>query len=53
MIVINAIIEDLKIRPEKELTSEEQLTVTSSVCNGIEYIYYQNDEPIEPIEEII
>jgi hypothetical protein len=53
MIVINAIIEDLKIRPEKELTSEEQLTVTSSICNGVEYIYYQGDEPIVEDEEII
>lgn len=31
--------------PERQLTSEEQLTVTSVVYNGLEYIYYQGDEP--------
>jgi hypothetical protein len=49
MIVIQAIIENDTIRPQRVLTSEEELTVTSGLCNGVEYIYYQGDEPI--IEE--
>jgi hypothetical protein len=53
MIVINAIEENGTIAPQRMLTLEEQLTVTSSVCNGIEYIYYQGDEPIVENEEII
>jgi hypothetical protein len=47
MIVIQAIIENDTIRPQRVLTSEEDSTVTSGLCNGIEYIYYQGDEPIE------
>ena len=47
MIIIQAIEENGTIAPQRVLTFDEQLTVTSSVCNGIEYIYYQNDEPIE------
>lgn len=31
--------------PKRELTIEEKETVTSQICNGIEYIYYQGDEP--------
>lgn len=31
--------------PERNLTPEEQATVTSTFCNGVEYIYYQGDEP--------
>lgn len=31
--------------PERELTPEEKETVTSTFCNGSEYIYYQGDEP--------
>jgi hypothetical protein len=46
MIVISAITENDTIRPERILTSEEDLTVTSGLCNGLEYIYYQGDEPI-------
>lgn len=46
MITISAIEENGTVRPERTLTTEEQLTVTSSVCNGVDYIYYQGDEPI-------
>ena len=31
--------------PERQLTPEEQSTVTSMLFNGVEYIYYQGDEP--------
>lgn len=30
--------------PSRQLTAEEQLTVTSMLFNGVEYIYYQGDE---------
>jgi hypothetical protein len=52
MIIINAIEEDGCIRPERNLTDEERLTVTSTLSNGTHYIHYQGDEPeIENIEE--
>jgi hypothetical protein len=51
MIVINAIIEGEFIRPERELTDEERLVVTSMLSNGVEYIYYEGDEPEITIEE--
>jgi actin-related protein len=38
--------------PERELTKNEQLTVTSTLLNGVDAIYYQGDEPFrEPIEQ--
>jgi hypothetical protein len=46
MIVIKAIKEKDTIYPERVLTAKEQSTVTSSLCNGTEYIYYQGDEPV-------
>lgn len=46
MIVIAIILENDKIIPERLLSLEENKTVTSSICNGLEYIYYQGDEPI-------
>jgi hypothetical protein len=46
MIVIEAILENDTLKPQRVLTYEENLTITSSVCNGVEYIYYQGDEPI-------
>jgi hypothetical protein len=52
MIIINAIIEGDFIRPERELTEEEKLTVTSALSNGVEYIYYEGDEPEITNEEI-
>jgi hypothetical protein len=45
MIVIKAIKEKDTIYPERVLTTKEESTVTSSLCNGTEYIYYQGDEP--------
>ena len=35
--------------PKRELTTKEKATVTSQLCNGIEYIYYQGDEPTKDI----
>lgn len=32
-------------RPERVLTEKENKTVTSMLSNGVEYIYYQGDEP--------
>jgi hypothetical protein len=46
MIIIKAINNGEFIEPERTLTIEEKATVTSALCNGLEYIYYQNDEPI-------
>lgn len=46
MIIIKAINAGDFIEPERILTIEEKATVTSAICNGQEYIYYQNDEPI-------
>lgn len=44
--------------PERVLTAKEKETVTSILCNSVEYIYYQGDEPqkaeqpyAEPVEE--
>jgi hypothetical protein len=51
MIVIAAVLENGTLKPQRVLTYEENLTITSSVCNGIEYIYYQDDGSIT--EEII
>jgi hypothetical protein len=45
MIVIKAIQEGDTIRPERMLTEDEVATVTSALSNGVEYIYYQGDEP--------
>ena len=50
MIVIQAIELSGTIAPQRVLTIQELSTVTSSLCNGLEYIYYQNDEPIEIVE---
>ena len=46
MIIIKAIQDEDKIRPERQLTPEEWSTVTSILSNGVEYIYYQGDEPL-------
>lgn len=53
MITIEIKEENGTIYPSRNLTREEELTVTSSVCNGIFYIYYQGDEPIEESSEEI
>lgn len=50
MITIEIKEENGTISPSRILTREEELTITSSVCNGILYIYYQGDEPEETIE---
>lgn len=51
MITIEIKEENGTISPSRILTREEELTITSSICNGILYIYYQGDEPEEEIEE--
>jgi len=51
MIVIKLIDTNGVLSPERELTSEEKLTITSTLFNGINVIYYQGDEPI--IEETL
>lgn len=54
MIKIKLIQVDDFLTPERKLTSEEKLTITSTLFNGINVIYYQGDEPIvEQIKEII
>ena len=50
MIVIKLIENNGVLEPERTLTNEESLTVTSTLFNGVDAIYYQGDEPI--IEEI-
>ena len=52
MIVIKLIDIDGVLAPERDLTNEERLTVTSTLFNGVDAIYYQGDEPIveTPIE---
>jgi actin-related protein len=54
MIAIKLINDNGINKPERELTSDEQLTVTSTLLNSIDAIYYQGDEPFrEPIEQPI
>ncbi len=45
------IIKNINNEPDRSLTPEELLTVTSILSNGVDFIYYQGDEPV--IEEII
>lgn len=53
MITIEAILDGDCLRPIRELTDEEKLTVTSALSNGIEFIYFQGDEPlVEPIDDV-
>ena len=51
MIVIKLIESNDSLAPERRLTDEEKLTVTSALFNGVDAIYYQGDEPI--IEDVI
>jgi hypothetical protein len=53
MIVIQAIKEEGFIRPERQLTEEEKINITSTLSNGVEYIYYEGDEPEMTNEEEI
>lgn len=46
MITISAIKENETIAPSRVLTDEEKDTITSSIFDGIKYIFYQGDEPI-------
>jgi hypothetical protein len=46
------------IFPERELTEKEKKSITSTLFDGSNYIYYQGDEPpkveqpyVEPVEE--
>lgn len=55
MIIIKLI--DIKgvLATERDLTDKERLTVTSTLFNGVDAIYYQGDEPIiePPTEETL
>ena len=55
MIVIKLIDINGVLAPEKLLDDKERLTITSTLFNGVDAIYYQGDEPIveEPIEETL
>lgn len=62
MIIIEAIIKDriedgVKTgefcEPKRQLTPKEKETITSSLSNGLEFIYYQGDEPIVEEQPII
>lgn len=53
MIVIKAINEEGTLKPERELTMEEKSTVTKMLSDGINFTYYQGDEPIVEEQPII
>ncbi len=56
MIVIKAINEEGTLKPERELTNEEKLTVTKMLSDGVNFTYYQGDEPIveeQPIDDAL
>jgi len=46
MIKIKLINDNGVLIPERQLTIEENATITSTLFNGVDAIYYQNDEPI-------
>lgn len=52
MITVKLIDNNGTLQPERDLTDKERLTVTSTLFNGVDAIYYQGDEPIveTPIE---
>jgi len=52
MIKIELIDENGILKPLRELTPVEKESVTSTLFNGIDAIYYQGDEPIIEITEI-
>jgi len=39
--------------PERKLTIQEKATVTSLAFDGVDYVYYQGDEPIKEPEPIV
>jgi hypothetical protein len=47
MIIIKTIVVEDIVMPERELTPDEQLTVTSVMITYENYIYYQGDEPLQ------
>lgn len=46
MIKVKLIDNNGSLEPERQLTEDEQLTITSTLFNGVDAIYYQGDEPI-------
>lgn len=51
MIVIELIENNGVLQPCRELTTDEKVTVTSTLFDGVNAIYYQGDEPlIENVE---
>lgn len=55
MITVKLIDTDGVLAPERDLTDKERLTVTSTLFNGVDAIYYQGYEPIveTPTEETL
>ena len=53
MITIKLIEESGVLIPERFLTFEERITITSTLFNGVDAIYYQGDEPIIETTETI
>jgi hypothetical protein len=58
IIIENAINDNGQQYPSRLLTEKEKETVTSALFNGVEWVYYQGDEPpkveqpyVEPVEE--
>lgn len=49
MIKIKAIQGDGIYSPERILSNKEMETVTSVLSNGVEYVYYQGDEPVKNV----
>jgi hypothetical protein len=37
-------VETIVVYPERQLTEQEASTITSNICDGINYTYYQGDE---------
>ncbi len=51
MIVLKLINNNNVLSPERQLTESEKSTVTSTLFNGVDAIYYQGDEPIIEVSE--
>lgn len=51
MIKIPFTYEGAKVKLQRDLTKEEQLTVTEKLINGstMEVTFYQGDEPLKPV----
>lgn len=45
MIIVKCIEIDGIVSPERALDAKEKIEITSTLCDGVNYIYYQGDEP--------